>query len=91
MRPAGRMRAAGGREPRHLASHGGAELPNVVAAATRHAQGIVAARHAGRHSRSQSSGGRAAMIDGEIIDHRLHGEGQACCSWRLGRLIDSWR
>ena len=85
-----RMRAACGGKPRDLVADRRAELPRFLPQPLRRADRIVGRRHH-RVAAVVQLGHRAAVVDGEVVDHRVHGEGQRVCNCRFVATISCWR
>ena len=77
-------RAAGGAEAVELGAARGGQQPRLRAQQRRHRQRVIARRHQ-RVAAAQQLGRGAALVDGEIVDHRLHGERHGMFHAPLGR------
>jgi hypothetical protein len=75
-------RAAGGAELVQFGARGGSASGGRRAASA--GRGACNSRRQERRVPAQQVGPGAALIDGEIIDHRLHGEGQGVLEFALG-------
>ncbi len=79
--------AAGGGEAFQLRAPGGGEIARFGAQQRRHGQGVITGGHEGARAGEDPRLG-AALVDGEIVDHRLHGERHAMLHDALGLAHD---
>ena len=78
-----RLIAAGGGEVVEFGAARGGKQAGLGAHQRRDGQGIVAGGHEGALA-AQHGGLGAAFVDGEVVDHRLHGEGNGVFQAALG-------
>ena len=79
----GRVALAGLAEALEVGAHGGAERPHFLAEPAGDHQPIVGRRHH-RPRAGQQVRPRAALVDGQVVDHGFHGKGQGGGEFAFG-------
>ncbi len=79
--------AAGGGESLQLGAARGGEVARLLAQQGGHGEGVVGRGHEGIGA-GQQAGLGAALVDGEVVDDRFHGEGHGALQGLLGLAHD---